>query len=153
MHVHASTTITPMEVKSRFESIATEPRDMSGSDGMLTYSANREPPKFFLKSSPLTLPAAAEVAINEHPGGANVVLRLMWGPLPAPFPRALAAIGMLLGLLLAVNAGDSTIALGVACVIALFPIAVLLYQKMGEQHLKARLGELLGGADFVAKPH
>jgi hypothetical protein len=153
MHVHTATSIAPDEIKARFEAAATAGAGNAERARRLVYAKGRKPPKFFLTSVPVTLPAAAEVAITERPGGADVVLRLMWGPLPAPFPRALAAAGILLGPLVAYfsqgSAGDWTM----AAIIALLPLAALLYQKTGERNLQSQLGELLGGASFLPKPH
>ncbi len=77
----------------------------------------------------------------------------MWGPLPAPFPRALALSGLLLGLGLAYLSDGSATTIAAAVLIVLLPIAALLYQKAGERRLQSQLGEILGVTRFVPKPH
>lgn len=153
MHVHTKTTMTPEKVRARFES-----SEKSGSKNplhlrQLLYARERMPPKFFLAGAPVTPPAAAEVAINEQSGGAEVVLRLMWGPLPAPFPRALVGGGLLLGLLIAIFSDRSIGAWVVAVLFVVLPGVALLYQQRGERELQARLSRLLDGARFTPKPH
>jgi len=153
MHVHTQTPITPDEVRARFETAAKTSAIIDHPSRKLLYSTERRPPKFFLTGTPATLPAAAEVAIMEASHGTDVILRLMWGPLPAPFPRAMAATGIAIGLLLAWFAGNSPVLWLLAALIAVLPVAALLYQKRGEQYLQSRLGELLGGAKFSPRPH
>lgn len=153
MHVHTETRISPDEIKARFESVSTSGLDSIESERKIVYATGRKPPKFFLSGVPVTLPAAAEVAISERPGGAEVVLRLMWGPLPAPFPRALAGVGTLLGLLIAYFSSGSAGDWWIASLIVLLPIAALFYQQRGEQHLQSRLGKILGGVSFLPKSH
>ena len=148
MHVHADTSISESEIRNKFESV----RGAAGSRE-LRFETKRNPPKFFLDGLPVTPPAAAEVAILERSGGSEVVLRLMWGPLPAPFPRALALTGVLLGAALAYLSDGSAAVLAVASLIALLPVAALLYQQAGERRLQSQLGELLGVARFLPKPH
>lgn len=153
MHVHTKTTLTPDAVRLRFESSGKVGRVKSTSSRELLYAKDRTPPKFFLAGAPVTPPAAAEVAILEQSGGAEVVLRLMWGPLPAPFPRALAGAGLLLGLLLAIFSDRTAAAWGLAALVAVLPGAALLYQQRGERELQAQLSRLLDGARFTPRPH
>src|SRR5215831_2460939 len=153
MHVHASTPISPDEIKKRFEAAARVPDRRDPSTRWLRYAQDRRPPKFFLSSVPITLPAAAEVAVNPVGQGSHVVLRLMWGPLPAPFPRAVAAAGVLLGLLVAMVA-DQSLGTGIiVSLLILLPLAALLYQRRGEQKLQAQLSRILGGPTFEPQPH
>ena len=152
MHVHTLLSMSANEVNARFDSAA-KSAESPISARKLTYETERKRPKFFLSGAALTLPTAAEVAVNEHPGGADVVLRLMWGPLPAPFPRALAGAGILIGLLIAWYSDGSPATLAGASLVALLPLAALLYQRRGERDIQAKLGELLGGASFQPKPH
>lgn len=153
MHVSAKTGISPQEVRTRFALVAPAGDDQAQASAALVYDAGRTPPKFSLRGVAVTPPAAAEVSIFESPTGSDVVLRLMWGPLPAPFPRALAATGILLGMAIAYisewSAGGGISAL----LIALMPVAMLLYQRKGERHIQSRLGEVLGGVQFVPRPH
>jgi hypothetical protein len=153
MHVHATTPISPDEVKERFEAAAEVADQESCSTRWLRYAQDRRPPKFFLSSVPVTLPAAAEVAVNPDGHGTHVVLRLMWGPLPAPFPRAVAAAGILLGLLVWIVA-DRSMGSGImASLLILLPLAALLYQRRGERELQAQLSRILGVQTFEPKPH
>ena len=153
MHVHTKTTLTPDTVRARFEASVNSCRESKSPPRKLLYAMDRRPPKFFLAGSPITPPAAAEVAINEQSEGAEVVLRLMWGPLPAPFPRALAGGGLLLGLLIAVFSDRSAGAWALAVLVAALPGLALLYQQRGERELQAQLSRLLDGARFTPKPH
>jgi hypothetical protein len=152
MHVHATTPISPDEVKERFEAAAEVADQESCSTRWLRYAQDRRPPKFFLSSVPVTLPAAAEVAVNPDGHGTHVVLRLMWGPLPAPFPRAVAAAGILLGLLVWIVA-DRSMGSGIMASLILLPLAALLYQRRGERELQAQLSRILGVQTFEPKPH
>lgn len=153
MHVHTKTTLTPKKVQARFETSGEVGREKSASSRELLYAVDRMPPKFFLAGAPVTPPAAAEVAILEQSGGAEVVLRLMWGPLPAPFPRALAGAGLLLGLLIAIFSDRSIGAWVVAALVVVLPGVALLYQQRGERELQSQLSRLLDGARFTRKPH
>jgi len=153
MHVHATTPISPDEVKERFEAAAEVADQESCSTRWLRYAQDRRPPKFFLSSVPVTLPAAAEVAVNPDGHGTHVVLRLMWGPLPAPFPRAVAAAGILLGLLVWIVADRSMGSGIIASLLILLPLAALLYQRRGERELQAQLSRILGVQTFEPKPH
>jgi hypothetical protein len=153
MHVHAKTTLTADKVRARFEMSGQSDREKSVTSRQIFYAGNRTPPKFFLVGAPVTPPAAAEVAILEQSGGAEVVLRLMWGPLPAPFPRALAGAGLLLGLLITIFSDRSTGAWALAVLVAVLPGLALLYQQNGERELQAQLSRLLDGARFTPKPH
>ena len=153
MHVHATTPISPDQVKERFEAAAEVADQESCSTRWLRYAQDRRPPKFFLSSVPVTLPAAAEVAVNPDGHGTHVVLRLMWGPLPAPFPRAVAAAGILLGLLVWIVADRSMGSGIIASLLILLPLAALLYQRRGERELQAQLSRILGVQTFEPKPH
>ena len=77
----------------------------------------------------------------------------MWGPLPAPFPRALAGAGLLLGLLLTIFTDRSPGVWALAILVAVLPVAALLYQQRGEQALQSQLSRLLDDAQFTPKPH
>ena len=153
MHVHTKTTLTPDTVRARFEASVKSNPENTTSSRKLHYAMDRTPPKFFLAGAPITPPAAAEVAIFEQSGGAEVVLRLMWGPLPAPFPRVLAGGGLLLGLLIAVFSDRSAGAWALAALVAVLPGLALLYQQNGERELQSQLSHLLDGARFTPKPH
>lgn len=153
MHVHTKTTLAPDKVRARFEASENSDPEKAPASRRLLYARDRTPPKFFLAGAPVTPPAAAEVSIHEQSGGADVVLRLMWGPLPAPFPRALAGAGLLLGLLIAVFSDRSVGAWASAFLVAVLPGAALLYQRRGEQELQSQLSDLLDGARFSPKPH
>ena len=153
MHVHTETSLSADQVKATFEAIQKAQGSYAASLYTLRYASTRTPPKFFLIGVPITLPAAAEVSVNPRPQGSDVVLRLMWGPLPAPFPRAVAAGGVLLGLLLALFSDHTVGNWVLASLIALLPLAALLYQQRGERELQTQLSRVLGGTTFVPKPH
>jgi hypothetical protein len=153
MHVHTKTALTPGTVRARFEASEKSAREKDTSSRQLLYAKDRTPPKFFLAGAPVTPPAAAEVAILEQSGGAEVVLRLMWGSLPAPFPRVLAGAGLLLGLLLAIFTDRSPGVWVLAFLVAILPGAALLYQQRGERELQSQLSRLLDGVRFTSKPH
>lgn len=153
MHVHAKTTLTPDTVRARFEASEKSGIEKPVHLRHLSYARDRRPTKFFLAGAPVTPPAAAEVAINEQSEGAEVVLRFMWGPLPAPFPRALAGAGLLLGLLIAIFSDRSIGAWAAAAFFAVLPGLALLYQQRGERELQSQLSRLLDGARFTPKPH
>src|SRR5262245_53465524 len=93
MHVQTRTTLAPGEVEKKLRA--------SEREGTLQWSLERKPPKVFL-ATPLPVAPAAELRIARDASGSEVILRLMWGPLPAPFPRALALAGLLLALVLTV---------------------------------------------------
>lgn len=153
MHVYTKTTLTPGKVWARFESCGKSGPEKSTASPQLLYAKDRTPPKFFLAGAPVTPPAAAEVSISEQSGGAEVVLRLMWGPLPAPFPRALAGAGALLGLLIAIFLDRSPGAWALAVLVTVLPGVAVLYQQKGERELQSQLSRLLDGARFTPKPH
>lgn len=153
MHVHTETKLSPDKVKARLEAAGKADLKEAKLSRKLSYAMDRTPPKFFLGGVPVTMPAAAEVAISEHAGGANVVLRLMWGPLPAPFPRALAGASVLLGLLVAIFSDRSVGSWLLALLFAILPVAALLYQRRGEQELQSQLSRMLDGARFSPSPH
>jgi hypothetical protein len=150
MHVHAATTLSAETIKARFEKVGSEDSEPATP---LIYAGERRPPKFFLPRVPVAPPAAAEVSITEKSSGADVVLRLMWGPLPAPFPRALAGIGLLLGLLIVILSERTVISWLLAAFFIVAPLTALLYQRQGERVLQSSLSIMLDGATFRPKPH
>lgn len=153
MHVQAKTELSPQKVRARFEAHRKVAPKITSSGRKLTYAANRKPPKFFLHGAPILPPAAAEVALAEQAGGTDIVLRLMWGPLPAPFPRALAGVGLVLGLFIAAFSDRSIGAWLCAGAVALLPGLAMLYQQRGELELQSQLTAMLDGARFSPKPH
>ncbi len=146
MHVHAATTLSAETITARFNQVGLAG---SASTTPLRYAGERQPPKFFLQGMPMRPPAAAEVSITEKSGGADVVLRLMWGPLPAPFPRALAGIGLLI-LVFSDHAVSSWL-LGAVFIVA--PATALFCQRQGERVLQSSLSDMLDGAVFRPIPH
>lgn len=153
MHVHTITPLSPEAVKARFKASTTADAEKATNVGKLTYASDRIPPKFFLASAPVTLPAAAEVALNDQAGGTEVVLRLMWGALPAPFPRAVAGVGVLIGLLILLFSDRTVGDWLLATLVIVLPVAALMYQQKGERELQAQLSARLDGASFTPKPH
>jgi hypothetical protein len=150
MHVHTATTLSAETILGRFEQIDSAG---SASSTSLVYAGERQPPKFFLRRLPMMPPAAAEVSITEKPGGADVVLRLMWGSLPAPFPRALAGIGLVLGLLIVVFSDHAVNSWLLAAVFIVAPATALFCQRQGERVLQSSLSDMLDGAIFRPVPH
>jgi hypothetical protein len=131
MHVHTHTPLSPDQIRDRFDAAS------AGAGGRrLDYVDVRTPPKFFLRGLPVVPPAAAEVWVDEKGSGSEVVLRLMWGPLPAPFPRAVAGVGLLLAVLLLAFAPGTWV---LAALCLALPLGALLYQREGEQSLQSRL--------------
>ena len=151
MHVSTETKFSAAELMERLQGAAT--------DG-LTFKPGRTPPKFWLHRFPGTLPTAAEVAVNEAAENAvdqesttELVLRLMWGPLPAPFPRAVAAIGLLLAVALLTFSSRGAPDWALAAILIIVPGVALLYQRAGEQELQAKLESALSAPPFKAKAH
>lgn len=143
MHVATYTSLRPEQLDSVFRSLG------SGIVSDVSFQAERAPPKFFLKHLPVTMAPAAELDIQCQSGGSTVVLRLMWGMLPAPFPRALAGVGLLgaIGLLSIGSTGFLTLLL------AVLPTLALVYQKRGEARLQATLADLIGSKGFIPQAH
>lgn len=77
----------------------------------------------------------------------------MWGPLPAPFPRALASCGAVLALALIAVFSPSPAWLALAAVLFLAPAAALWRQRAGERRMQRHLASLLGGCSFTPRPH
>ncbi|HBR50577.1 MAG TPA: hypothetical protein DEA71_10875 [Nitrospira sp.] len=150
MHVHAATTLSAETIKARFNQIGLAG---SASTTPLRYAGERQPPKFFLPGMPVTPPAAAEVSITEKSGGADVVLRLMWGSFPAPFPRALAGIGLVLGLLILVFSDHTVSSWLLAAIFIVAPVTALFCQRQGERVLQSSLSNMLDGAVFRPISH
>jgi hypothetical protein len=106
-----------------------------------------------LTGSPLTFNPSAEVAVNATHTGSEIVLRLMWGPLPAPFPRAMAALGLLTGMATAAWSDGSPAELAAAVLIVLLPVAAVFHQRQGEREIQSRLSNVFDGAQFESVPH
>src|SRR5262249_17108933 len=131
MHVRADTSLPPAEVRARLAGIGTR-EGTSAAARVLTLDSNRQPAKLFLAAAPLPCRPAARTHLTAPGAGSSVALRLMWGPLPAPFPRAVAALGGLLALiLLSVGGGSPAMVIG-ALLLAGLPAAALLFQRLGE---------------------
>lgn len=102
--------------------------------------------------APTTLTAAAEVSLDGNPDP-GVVLRLMWGPLPAPFPRALVAVGLLAALAILGFSDRSLLDWLLAIAAGLLPLGALLVQRAGEARQQARLAQVLGDTRFEPVAH
>lgn len=150
MHVHAVTVLPLETVRARF---AEAGRADTGSSPCLIYANDRTPPKFFLLGAPVIPPASAEVSVTGRSDGTDVVLRLMWGPLPAPFPRALAVTGIVLGLLILLRSDNATGNWWIASLLILMPLTAMLHQLRGERELQRQLSRMLDGATFTPRPH
>ena len=153
MHVAAEVDLSPDQVHARIRNASERGLGASISAGRLRLEVGRRPLKLFLDRFPATLPTAAELAVRVAPSGSRVILRLMWGPLPAPFPRVVAALGVLLGLATLAAWPASAPARATAAFVAGAPTLALIYQSRGEKHLQAALGQVLGGATFSSQPH
>ncbi len=153
MHVQAATTLTPQAITNRFSQIGRPDTRAARPPRRLMYAHDRTPPKFFLLRRSVTPAPSAEVSVKERPGGAEVVLRLMWGPLPAPFPRALAALSSLCGLLIVFLSSQTPGAYALGSALILLPLAALFHQRQGELELQAQLSQLLDGVTFTPSPH
>ncbi len=149
MHVHTLTPLPVDEVMHRFCKANNQTDDAR----RMSFVMQRTPPKIFLGEALLAPRPAAEIAVRSQKQGAEVVLRLMWGPLPAPFPRALAAAGIMLALLILVAFQTTAIAVAAASMFVLLPMIALAYQRQGEYELQARLSAMLDGATFSPARH
>lgn len=147
MHVATYTSLRPEQLNQTFRSLG------SGGQNELRFLAERSPPKFYLKHLPVTMAPSAELDIQRQSGGSTVVLRLMWGPLPAPFPRAMVGAGVIAGLLLAWLGPSGWLTPALAGLLAVVPTAVLMYQKRGEARLQSVLATLIGSKGFLDQPH
>ncbi|MEM6709712.1 MAG: hypothetical protein AAF648_13095 [Pseudomonadota bacterium] len=155
MHVRTQTRLNESQLMEHFEALAT-------TDG-LDFVATRSPPKFWLRRFPGTLPAAAEVAIHadsETEGETantesvtELVLRLMWGPLPAPFPRAVALTGLLAAAALLLFSDRGAADWVLAAIFTVIPGVCLFYQRAGEQELQAMVRSALESTPFEPKAH
>jgi hypothetical protein len=153
MHVAATTALAPGEVTERLRACAQGGSAAPAAARALRCELDRRPPKIFLRVPPLTFAPAAELHVDPVGQGSQVVLRLMWGPLPAPFPRAVAAAALVAGLGLLASYSLSPGAVLAAALIAGPAALALWFQRAGERRLRARLAELFGGCDWFARPH
>ncbi len=147
MHVAAQSHLSPEQLNERFRS------ETLRSTCHVDYQSERQPPKFFLQGAVPTPAPAAEVHVEATDAGSNIVLRLMWGPLPAPFPRALAVICLLAAIAMPAVIGITVASISVAAVLGGLPLAALAYQKVGERRLTNRLSEISSATAFAAVPH
>ena len=106
MHVRADSPIPAEEIRARLAGLA-QRGVTAAAPHAIALDSSRRPEKLFLRSFVLTIPPAAEIALQETEAGSSVVLRLMWGPLPAPFPRVVAAIGVLLAVAVLIFGGGT----------------------------------------------
>ena len=152
MHVRADSSLPAEEVRARLAGLGTR-AGTSVDARALALDSNRQPAKLFLRSVPLMVPPAAEIHLKDTDSGSAVVLRLMWGPLPAPFPRAVAALGVLLALGVLIVSGGSASTVFVALVLAGLPAAALLLQRRGERRIQSELARTLGVNAFQPVAH
>lgn len=153
MHVHAVTALSPETVRARFESLGTYQSALFDLSVPLRYAPNRTPPKVFVSDRVLTHAAAAEVSVSRHSLGAEVILRLMWGPLPAPFPRAVVGIAILFTLLILIFSDRTPGDWFLAVLLVVPSIVVLHQQQRGERQLQQHLSSVLNGATFLPASH
>jgi len=153
MHVEATTRLVPGEVLERIAMRPAGPSESTPPAAPLRCELDRQPPRVFLAARPRTFAPAAELRIDPLPEGSHVILRLMWGPLPAPFPRALAGAGVLLALAVLRLAPPSPSWIAAALGLGLVPALVLWRQRSGERRLQDRLSGLLGGCVWSPRPH
>jgi hypothetical protein len=153
MHVRADSRLPAEEIRARLADLGKQPATAAAERGPLLLDANRRPSKLFLRSSVAPPPPPAEIDLRETEAGSSVVLRLMWGPLPAPFPRVVAAAGVLLAAAVLIFGGGSAAAIGAAVGLAGLPLAALLLQRRGEHRLQSELARALGVGAFQPVPH
>ena len=149
MHVHAVTALSPETVRARLESLGKYHLDLLDLSIPLRYAPDWTPSKLFVTDRSLTHSAAAEVSVGRHALGAEIVLRLMWGPLPAPFPRALVGVAGLIALLILVFSDRSPGDWLLAVLVVIPTIVVLHQQQRGERELQQQLSGVLNGATFL----
>ena len=149
MHVRSTTRLSGEAVHERFQQRFGESASQAG----LVYVAERTPPKFFLGSEKRPLPPAAEVSVSERQDGSDVTLRLMAGPLPAPFPRAVAVLGVLLGVACLFASSGATVGAAVGVLLAGAPLLWLYRQRRGERSLQTQLRQSLEGSAFEPVAH
>jgi hypothetical protein len=152
MHVRADSPIPAEEIRARLAGLA-QRGVTAAAPHAIALDSSRRPEKLFLRSFVLTIPPAAEIALQETEAGSSVVLRLMWGPLPAPFPRVVAAIGVLLAVAVLIFGGGTAWANVGAVILAGLPIAALLLQRRGERRLQSELTRTLGVGAFRPVAH
>jgi len=150
MHVHTVSPLSAESVRARFDEIGTQ---SPGLPAPLVYAKDRMKPKFFLRKVPFLLSAAAEVSLTRTSDGTEVVLRLMWGPFPAPVPRALVGIGLFFGILTLTLSQRTTGAWALSMLFIFLPLAALHHQQEGEKELQTRLSSMLDSEPFTPKPH
>ena len=147
MHKKTSTPLSVSVVKDKLAEAA------NINDNHLRFDAKRTPPKLFLTNSFLTFPPAAEVKVNDEQDGSEVILRLMWGPLPAPFPRAMAAVGVLAGILYYYFTEGSFANTMIATALAGIPLLWVLFQQRGEGTLQRTLSKHLKNGKWAVHHH
>jgi hypothetical protein len=150
VHVHTVIPLSAASVWARFDEIGTQ---TPGLVPPLVYAKNRMTPRFLLPKAPFVPSASAEVSVLPRADGTEVVLRLLWGPFPAPVPRALVGFGLLLGILTLTYSQRGSGVWAVAMLVIFLPLAALHRQQEGEQELQARLSSILDSTPFVPKPH
>ncbi|HEX7038221.1 MAG TPA: hypothetical protein VF210_20825 [Pseudomonadales bacterium] len=149
MEVEAHTSLTAPEVQARLEALEHEaaaaflPR-------RLVYERSGDRSRLYLSGRRFAPRPTAEVAVDGYHRGAAVVLRPMWGPLPALWPRALTLIGLGLATAVLLYLGRDPLHWLLAAAAVALPMAAFVVQRLGERRLQERLGEVLGGAGFAA---
>lgn len=148
MHVRAESPLDLNEVQRRLTRLAAGPHG----EPSLRLEAARVVPKFFLRAPCLVFSPAAEARVEKNEGGTAIVLRLMWGPLPAPFPRAVAGVASLIALLW-LGAQPSLTTAAFAFAVVALPGLALVLQRRGERGLQQRIARLLEASSFEAVAH
>jgi len=149
MHVHTAVEADPAQVRAVFRQAS----DSSGTANItLSFDDARTPPKFRVAGGAFGVAPSAELMFDEQRGRVDVILRLMWGPLPAPFPRAVALVGVLAGAALTIST-QAPWALAAGLGLALAPLWALFRQRRGERELQTRIAGIMGAAPFVPRPH
>lgn len=149
MEVEAHTTLTAPEVQARLDALVqrcapTTPRRT------LVYQNIGGRPRLYLSGWRFSPWVTAEVAVDGYHRGAAIVLRPMWGPLPAQWLRVFCVAGLVLAAIVLVYLGRGPWHCLFAASAAVLPIGACIWQRLGERRLQARLAELLDGAGFAA---
>ena len=147
MHKKTNTPLSTSSVNDKLAEAA------KVTDNHLRFDAERTPPKLFLTNSFLTFPPAAEVKVNEEKNGSEVILRLMWGPLPAPFPRAVAATGVVVAVLFYFLSSSSLTNTLVSVALGGIPLLWFLFQQRGEHALQKTLSKHLQNGKWAVHHH
>ena len=151
MHKITSSELSPNLARQKFIELADK------NPKMFKYDEDRNPPKIFYKNNLISFPACAEVHISPEEKGSNVILRLMWGPLPAPFSRAVAlTLAVIAGLILYSSIAKNHFEMIDVClslVLVVIPCGMLFFQSQGEKIIQNSLSKYLKNSEWTDHNH